>query len=157
MNIDYVFHVFRKQQQSPASEIAVILVYFLGVLVFLNQKEIAIIFAIFVSLVISSKETLYTVMQKISRSELNTTLKFAAIAFVILPLLPDVKYSFSSLFQSFGFAEASEITLPIWTMQFFNPHSLWFFVVVMSGISYIGYILTRMFGDKSGILLSSVM
>lgn len=157
VNIEYVFHVFRKEQHSPASEIAVILVYFLWVLVFLDQKEIAIIFAIFISGVISSKERLHSVMQKISREEINTTLKFAAIAFVILPLLPDVKYSFASLLSAIGLAEANLITMPIWTMKFFNPHSLWFFVVVMSGISYIGYILTRMFGDKSGILASCVM
>lgn len=113
------------------------MVYFLGVLVFLELKEIAIIFAIGLSLIISSKDTLHSFLDKISRDELNTTLKFAAIAFVILPLLPDVKYSFATLFQAFGFAEASQITLPIWTMQFFNPHSLWFFVVIMSGISYI--------------------
>ncbi len=117
----------------------------------------AIIFAIFISLIISAKDTLHNLMQKISRDELNTTLKFAAIAFVILPLLPDVKYSFSTLFQSLGFTEAAQIQLPIWTMEFFNPYSTWFFVVVMSGISYIGYFMTRIFGDKSGIIASCVM
>ena len=117
----------------------------------------AIIFAIFISLIISAKDTLHNLMQKISRDELNTTLKFAAIAFVILPLLPDVKYSFSTLFQSLGFAQAAQIQLPIWTMEFFNPYSTWFFVVVMSGISYIGYFMTRIFGDKSGIIASCVM
>ena len=42
-------------------------------------------------------------------------------------------------------------------MLFFNPYTLWLFVVVMSGISYIGYFMTRIFGDKSGILASCVM
>jgi uncharacterized membrane protein (DUF4010 family) len=33
----------------------------------------------------------------ISKDELRTTLKFAAIAFVILPLLPDARFSLSDI------------------------------------------------------------
>ncbi|NDK09366.1 DUF4010 domain-containing protein [Candidatus Gracilibacteria bacterium] len=155
--IDYIFNVYKRENHSPASEISAILVYFLGVLVFLGAKEVAIILAIALSIIISSRDIIHGYVLKISREEINTTLKFAAIAFVILPLLPDVKYSFLTFFESLGFAGANAITHPIWTTAFFNPYSLWLFVVVMSGISYIGYFLTKIFGSTSGILLSSLM
>lgn len=66
-----------------------------------------------------------------------TTLKFAAIAFVILPLLPSEKYSFASLFEAFGLSQARALDFAFWTTPFFNPYSIWFFVVVMSAISFI--------------------
>jgi len=155
--IDYIYNVYKRESHSPASEISTILVYFIWVLVFLWAKEVAIILAIALSLIIASKDIIHSYVLKISREEVDTTLKFAAIAFVILPLLPDVKYSFLSLFESLWFAGASAITHPIWTTTFFNPYSLWLFVVVMSAISYIWYFLTKIFGSTSGILLSSLM
>ena len=88
---------------------------------------------------------------------MDTTLKFAIIAFVILPLLPDEKYSFLTLFQALWLSGAAAINHPIWTTAFFNPYSLWLFVVVMSAISYIGYFLTKIFWSTSWILLSSVI
>lgn len=157
VNIDYIYHVFKKQQHSPASEISAILVYLLWVLVLLGQIKLAIIVAIALSVVVGSKNTLRQYLTKISPLEIRNTLKFAAIAFVVLPLLPDVKYSFASLFSALGMNMAEWISHPLWTMQFFNPYSLWLFVVVMSGISYLGYILTRIFWSTSGILLSSFM
>jgi len=56
--------------------------------------------AIALALIVSSKDIIHLYLSKISRREMDTTLKFAIIAFVILPLLPDEKYSFLTLFQA---------------------------------------------------------
>lgn len=153
----YGMEIFRNRHYSPASELTAILVYFLGVLTFLGQLEIAIILAITLSFITGAKQNIENIMDKISREEVYNTLKFAVIAFMILPLLPDQKFSFQSLFSAFGADFAQQISHPIWTVEFFNPYSLWLFVVVMSGISYLGYILTKIIGSTSGILLSSVI
>ena len=37
---------------------------------------------------------------------------------------------------------------PILTAPFFNPYSIWFFVVVMAGVEYAGFLLGKALGDK---------
>lgn len=157
VNIDYIFHVFKKEKHSPASEIATLLVYFSWVLVFLGMQEIAIILTVWLATIVGTKDIIHNSLQKISREEILTTLKFAAIAFVILPLLPSEKYSFQSLFEALWISQASMIDFAFWTTPFFNPYSIWLFVVVMSAISFIWYILTRILWSTSGILVSSLM
>lgn len=153
----YTSQIFKNEKYSPASEFTAVLVYFLWVLVSLDSLEFAIIFSIALSFITGSKYTVDRFMDMISREELRNTLKFAVIAFMILPLLPDAKYSFQSLFSSVWAWFSNQISHPVWTMEFFNPYSLWLFVVVMSGISYLGYILTKIIGSTSGILLSSII
>lgn len=119
--------------------------------------KFVLIFAILIVILLSAKDFLEKFQSSISRAELGHTLKFLVVALVILPLLPDHKFSFASLFSSFGLVEASSWNFAIWQMEFFNPYSLWYFVVTMSAIGYIGYILSKFFGKESGIMLSSLV
>lgn len=154
--VHYIHSVFSKTEISPATEIVSILTYFIGVLTFLDFSQVAIIFAIALTFFISSKDFLEGFWKYISKDELRTTLKFAAIAFVILPLLPDSRFS---LVDMLGFVTGKELgnIHPLLSFEFFNPYSIWFFVVVMSGVSYLGYILTKFFGKNSSIMLSSLL
>ena len=52
------------------------------------------------TLLLSLKDYFLDLKTKISREELNNTLKFAVIAFVVLPILPDERFSIASLLQS---------------------------------------------------------
>lgn len=152
--IHYIHSVFANKDISPATEFVAILTYFIGVLVFLWLSQFAIIFAIILTFLISSKDTLEWLGKYISRDELRTTLKFAAIAFIILPLLPDQRFSLSDI-SNFTFGRVIEH--PLTTFAFFNPYSIWFFVVVMSGVSYLWYVLTKFLGSNSSIILSSAL
>ena len=33
-------------------------------------------------------------------------------------------------------------------MAFFNPFSIWFFVVIMAGVEYVGYLLSKTLGNR---------
>jgi len=154
VSIYYSFSVFKNKALSPATEIIAFLTYFVWVIVFLGYFQIAIIFAIFLTFFISSKDMLEWLGKYISKDELRTTLKFAAIAFVVLPLLPDARFSLSDIS---GFLTGKTFEHPLTTFTFFNPYSIWFFVVIMSGVSYLGYILTKFFGSSSSIILSSAL
>ena len=57
-------------------------------------------------------------MKKLEQHELNATLKLLLISVVILPILPD---------QNYG----------PWAA--FNPYHIWWMVVLIAGISYLGY------------------
>jgi uncharacterized membrane protein (DUF4010 family) len=98
--------------------------------------QFAIILAIILTFLVSSKETLEGIGKYISKDELRTTLKFAAIAFVILPLLPDQRFSLQEI-GAFATGGGFSATHPLLNFAFFNPYSIWFFVVVMSGVSYL--------------------
>ena len=89
-------------------------------------------------------------IEKIGEEEISTTLKFAVIALIILPLLPEHKYS---LHDMFVFLPENSFT----SAHFFNPYSIWFFVVIMSAVSYVGYILTKALGAGKGIILSGAL
>ena len=93
--------------------------------------QFAIILAIGFTFLLSSKDGFESISKYISRDELRTTLKFGAIAFVILPLLPNQRFSLVDIF-SFFTAGNVDMSHPLVTFDFFNPYSIWFFVVVMS-------------------------
>lgn len=76
------------------------------------------------------------VISKIGEDEIMTTLKFAVISLIILPLLPDHRYALHDLMI---FLPETQVTMA----AFLNPYGIWFFVVVMSAVSYIGYILSK--------------
>lgn len=116
-------------------------------MVMAGETQIAVILGILLTIALSSREHMKKLFTTINRDELTTTLKFAVIAFIILPLLPDTSFSLSEIFRI-------DVDNKLLTMKFFNPYSIWFFVVLMSGISYIGYILSRFIGAGKGIGVS---
>lgn len=69
------------------------------------------------------------------------------IALVILPLLPNAKYSLLNMGNWLASGSLSW-DHPILTAPFFNPYSIWFFVVVMAGVEYAGFLLGKALGDK---------
>lgn len=150
--IYYAYTVFKEKQFWLTSEIAAFITFFLGVFVIIWSMQIAIILSIILTFVLSSKSFIEKIVGKISREELNNTLKFAVISVVILPLLPDFKYSISDMLGFLGYT--NEITNSILTLQFFNPYGLWFFVVLMAGISYAGYIMSKLIWEKWSIIAS---
>jgi uncharacterized membrane protein (DUF4010 family) len=123
----------------------------------LGNIKFALILTIVLTIIMSAKDYMESIKANISRQEIITTLKFAVIAFVILPLLPDEKFSFATLLASFGMEEAKAWSNAVWQMKFFNPYSVWFFVVTMSLIGYVGYILSRLMGKGSSVILSSAI
>lgn len=112
--------------------------------------------AIIVLLLLSAKEYFNRLQQKVSRVELGHSLKFAVISLVALPLLPDQRYSIIEMLN-WIFADGINWTHPILTMPFFNPYSIWFFVVIMAGVEYIGYIFSKILGNRGGIVASGAI
>jgi uncharacterized membrane protein (DUF4010 family) len=121
----------------------------------MHMYTFAVMIAIGFLLLLSSKDYLTRLKERFSREELGDSLKFAVIALVILPLLPDQKYSILQIIQWF-YADLNWMH-PVLTAQFFNPHSIWKFVVIMAGVEYAGYLLSRMIGTKWGIILSGTI
>jgi len=117
------------------SEMAGFLAFFIGALCFYGETRLAIIIAVMVTIILYARSMLHKFAEKIKKQEMADTLKFAVIAFVILPLLPN---------QGFG------------PYEIFNPYVIWLMVVFISGIGFAGYMLMKWFGER-GITLAGIL
>ena len=119
---------------GATSELAGLLTFFIGVLAYYNEILFATVLAITITFILYLREPLHKFAKHMKRGELEDTLKFIVIAFVILPFLPN---------QSLG------------SLELFNPYVIWLMVVFISGISYVGYFFMKWFGEK-GIELAGI-
>jgi uncharacterized membrane protein (DUF4010 family) len=117
------------------TEVGAIVAFLIGVLCY-TEPSLAVMLTIFVVIIFAVKKSAHHLIEKIKEEELIDTLKFALIAFVILPFLPDTTID---------------------PFNVLNPYKIWLLVVFISGIGYIGYFLIRIFGAKSGIGLTGVL
>jgi uncharacterized membrane protein (DUF4010 family) len=122
------------------TELSVILVFLLSwTAMFKKFQNIAIIFSVVLAVFLSMKDLLHGFARKTKEVEWNDTLKFIFMIFVILPLLPNKEFAI------FGVENA------------FNPYSTWLMVIFVSGVSFVGYVLTKIVGNAHGIGLTGVL
>lgn len=85
--------------------------------------------------ILASREVLHGLLKKLSWTELRSALVLAAMTVIVLPVLPDR-------------------TIDPWGGV--NPREIWFFTVLIAAISFAGYVMTRLFGEKRGVLVGAL-
>lgn len=126
----YVVSSIQNKNSGATTEIAGIFVFLIGILTAMDQHLFASAIALLVAILLFFKGQLHNFAKKLEKEELFSTFKFIAVAFVILPLLPD---------------------RTIDPMMVINPNSIWFFMVLVSGISFLSYIAVKILGAKRGL------
>lgn len=154
--IAYSYSSFAKDRMGVTSEYAALLTYMIWVIVMSGYATIAVILSIVILLILSSKSYLTKLRERFSRTELGDALKFAVISLVALPLLPNHKYSIIEILNFITWSNF-EWSHQILNMHFFNPFGIWFFVVIMAGVEYVGYILSKVLGNKGGVIASGAV
>jgi len=132
----YLVSKIKENLNGLTSEISAIIVFVNSFLLAENYYFIATILTLFLIVMLKFKESFHNWAKHISTVEFISTLQFILIAFVILPLLPNVNYGY---------------------LDFFNPYVIWLMVVFISGISYVSYFLIKIFGEKNGICISGFL
>ena len=100
-------------------------------------SPLAIALTVVLVLFLDAREALNRFFREtITEREFHDTLRFLAVIFVILPVLPD---------QSYG------------PYDFFRPRSVWMFVILVCSISWLGYFLQKFLGEGRGLLLTGVL
>jgi len=117
---------------GTTSVAAVCVCYALGALIWLGYPTLAVMLGVITTMLLYFKPELRGLSQSLTRQDLLSILQFAALSFVILPVLPD---------QNYGPYNA------------LNPHQIWLMVVLISGISLAGYVALRLAGGRHGVLL----
>lgn len=128
---------FRTSKEDPGTttEIAALVAYLLGALAY-TRPAVAVALAVVVAGLLVSKARIHRFAREIvSEVELEDAIKFLAVAFVVLPLLPD---------RGMG---------PYGVL---NPSKVWFLVVLLTGIGWVGYIGVRALGPERGLLVTGL-
>jgi uncharacterized membrane protein (DUF4010 family) len=92
--------------------------------------------AVVVTVLLSVKPTLNPLARRLSRVDLSATLKFLVLAVVVLPLLPDEKFG---------------------PLDAINPREIGILVVLLAGISFLGYAAIRLLGPRRGLGLTGLV
>tara|TARA_R110000824_G_scaffold6103_2_gene28069 strand:+ start:1906 stop:3198 length:1293 start_codon:yes stop_codon:yes gene_type:complete len=85
---------------------------------------------------LSMRSELHGFLGKLGSTDINVMIRFALIALAVLPFLPD---------RDFGPYDA------------FNLQQLWFVVILVTGLSFAGYVANRIFGEDHGTVVTAVI
>ncbi|NDV57340.1 DUF4010 domain-containing protein [Bacteroides sp. 519] len=125
------FHVF-----GVTTIVIALITYCIAPIVITQPFWFSIMLIVVVLLLTELKHTFTEIAQRMKNDEMVTLAKFLAISGIILPMLPKENI-------------VPEIEL--------TPYSIWLATVVVSGISYLSYLLKRYVFRESGILVSGIL
>ncbi|HEX8988117.1 MAG TPA: MgtC/SapB family protein [Rhodocyclaceae bacterium] len=117
---------------GTTSVVATMVCFGLGAAVWFGYASLAVMAAIGTTVLLYFKRQLHGITTSLTHKDLISILQFAVLSLVILPVLPD---------RDFGPYGA------------FNPHQVWWMVVLISGVSLAGYAALRLVGSAHGAAL----
>ena len=136
VSVGYVVTAKRTPNSSGiTTEVAAIAVYLLGAMTTLGYRGPAVVLAIAMTAVLAYKQPLHGIVDKVGWDDIYAGVRLLIATFIVLPLLPDR-------------------AIDPWGAL--NPYSLWLLVLLISGLSLVGYVTTRWFGADRGIVLSGL-
>ncbi len=121
---------------SITGTIASLITFTLGALTVFGHITLAAASAVVITSLLGFKPLLHGWIKKLEQQELYATLKLLLISVVMLPILPD---------QDYG----------PWAA--FNPYHIWWMVVLIAGISYLGYFAIKIVGNQHGPVLTGAL
>jgi len=117
------------------TEVAAIVVFLLGAMVMLGDHALAVGLGVVTAAVLAYKQPLHGFVSKLGWDDVYAGLRLLIATFIALPLLPNE---------------------PIDPWGALNPYSLWLLVILISSLSLVGYVLTRMLGPARGAALTGL-
>ncbi|PPK88234.1 uncharacterized membrane protein (DUF4010 family) [Neolewinella xylanilytica] len=121
---------------GQTTEIAILLMFLVGAFIPIGPTAVAVTTGASVAILLSLKRTLHRVTGNMTREDVRAIMQFAAIAFIILPLLPD---------QDYG---------PYETL---NPREIWTMVVLIVGLSVVAYFVYKWAGKSIGTIAGGIL
>lgn len=132
------FVVARSGHLGLTTSMALLLVYVIGAISWHGSLILATAIAVMLTILLTMKMELHQFAHRLSQNDLVSSLKFAVISAIILPLLPDYSYGPPQF-------------------EIFNPFKIWLLVVFISGIGFIGYVLVKVVGANRGIGITGLL
>jgi uncharacterized membrane protein (DUF4010 family) len=117
------------------TEIAALTTFLLGLLVHVDRR-LAVALGLGTTLLLISKPFFQSFLPKLRRVDLTSTLQLLLVLAVVLPLLPDK---------------------PVDPWGVLEPRKLGLLVALIAAISWVGYVLNRLFGQRRGAGLTGLV
>lgn len=136
LGLNYWFKVKKLASYGITSIITALITYCMGPMVCLMDSWFYVSVVVVVLVLTEMKSTFVEIAQKMNNDEFITLAKFLLICFIILPMLPDER-----IFP--------EINL--------TPYRIWLATVIVSGISYLSYLVKRYIFPNSGVVVSGLI
>lgn len=128
----------RRGEIGLTTEVSALITFLAGALCYHGYVAIAVAVAVVTTVLLSLKWEMHRFARHLTREDVYATLKFAVITAIVLPVLPD---------RSYG--------PPPWDVL--NLYKLWLLVVLISGISFLGYVLIKWIGPSRGLSLTGLL
>lgn len=117
------------------TEVAALATYLLGAMATMGHTGLAVGLAIATAAVLAYKQPLHGAVAKLGWDDVFAGLRLLIASFIVLPLLPNR-------------------AIDPWGAL--NPYSMWLQVLLISGLSLVGYAATRWLGSDKGIALTGL-
>ncbi|MBO6945755.1 DUF4010 domain-containing protein [Altererythrobacter sp.] len=121
---------------DATSPVAAIVTLALGFLGGSGEPTLAVAGGALVTLILALRAELHSLIGALDEEDVKAFARYAVIALAVFPFLPEGR---------FGPYEAWE------------PQTLWFVVVIVTGFSFIGYVANRIFGAKRGTIATAII
>ncbi len=117
------------------TEVAAFITFSLGAMTMHGYVLLSAATAVIVTIILSAKPILHRWLDRLERRELHAILKLLLISVVLLPALPN---------RGFG------------PWQAINPYEMWWVVVLICALSFVGYFAQKLAGARRGVILTSL-
>jgi len=131
----YIANLQKEYAAGITSLIAALLVFILGIMAGEGQVAIAVAAAVVTTLLLEYKPLLHGWVNALEGDELRAGTKLLLISAVVLPLLPNRGYG---------------------PQQALNPYEMWWMVVLVAAISFVGYFALKLGGARKGAVFTGL-
>lgn len=126
----------RSESFGITTELAGIIAFLLGALVFADHLLLATTITVLVVSLLTLKVRLHTFIASLSPADIRAFIQFTIISALVLPFLPRGAIGPGG----------------VWDL-----HEVWTMVILVTGISLAGYLLVKVFGHGKGILFEGLI
>ncbi len=120
---------------GQTTEVAAISTFLLGAVAAAGERELAAGLGVLIAALLAYKQPLHGFVGKLGSDDVYAVLRLLIATFIVLPLVPDE---------------------PLDPWDALNPQSLWLLVLLIAGLSLVGYVLSRALGAHRGIPLTGL-
>jgi len=136
LGINYFMKIYRLQRFGITTIVIACITYCIPALIMTQPFEFSLLVLVIVLLLTEMKETFISFASRMNNDEFLTLAKFIIIAGIILPILSDERI-------------IGSINL--------TPRTIWLATVIISGMSYISYLLQKFVFRNSGLLVAGIL
>jgi len=135
----FTFFKWKEAEADRSFSVTTVIVgqttFSLGALAVLGHLQVAGAAAVAIAAILASRELLHGFLQRVTWTELRSTLLLLSMTFVALPLVPDQ---------------------PIEQLGGLNPSRIWLLAVILAAVSFAGYVAVKIFGVRRGRLIAGI-